>query len=914
MERFNVLPTEKFRTPEEEAKFLRERLKELEQNEAYAESAHAPARALAQEYTKHAPEAVLEKGRVMLKPEVDAVVLDLTPEAHDSTMAELLSVMREKGVRNALSVVEKMNNPHIEDDFHRFLGEYLREGNQAKGIKESEPLWKALHMTLFEVTLPFGSLEAKGEHRPLRELISSMEQFYAGALSVASEKTTRKNYFTLEIAVEAHLEHATIYLAVPTDKKDLFEKQLLSIFPQAKVIENKNDYNIFNLEGATAGATADYKASPGYPIKTHEAFDYDPLNVVLSAFGKLAPQGEGAALQIVVRPPLRKYAEKFRGAVEKMQKGEPAKDALDIPFSAGAEVGKTFRDTFFSKKKKKKDDDLEPKHIDDIAIEQVKNKIAHPFVETRVRIMASAPSEARASAILGDIEAAFNQFEEPRGNALSWKRAKGSGLKRLIKDFTYRFFGESTPIPMNMRELATIFHLPTTGNEASRELKRAKAKTAPAPIGLSNEGIVLGVNAHNTTKTDVHFGTDDRLRHFYTIGQTGTGKTTLLKNMIIQDIKNGEGVCMIDPHGTDILDVLANVPKERWDDVIYFDPAHVEHPMGLNMLEYDPAHPEQKTFVVNELFSIFQKLYGGVPESMGPMFEQYFRNATMLVIEDPDTGNTLFDVSRVLSDKTYRDLKLSRCKNPIVVQFWRDVAEKAGGEGALANIVPYVTSKFDVFLANDIMRPIIVQRKSAFNFRQVMDEKKILLVNLAKGRLGDINANLLGLIIVGKILMAALSRVDSATPPTNFYLYIDEFQNVTTDSIATILSEARKYHLSLTLAHQFIKQIDERIRDAVFGNVGSLCAFRVGSDDAEFLEKQFAPVFDANDLMNIDNRNAILKLLVGGRPERPFTIQTVKPDEGSRTQIDELKQRSYERYGRPRADVEEDIRRSYGML
>lgn len=915
MERFSITPEAKFSSIDEEAKFLRERLKELEQHDAYAESAEAPARALAREYAKHAPETVLEKGRVMLKPEVDAVVLDLTPEEHDGTMAELLSVMREKGIRNALSIVEKIGNPHIEDDFHRFLGEYLREGNTAKGIKEAEPLWKALHMTLFEVTLPFGSLEAKGEHRPLRELISSMEQFYAGALSVASEKTARKNYFTLEIAVEAHLEHATVYLAVPTEKKELFEKQLLSIFPQAKIAENKNDYNIFNIDGATAGAVAAYDASPGYPIKTHEAFDYDPLNVVLSAFGKLAPKGEGAALQITVRPPSRTYTEKFRGAIEKMQKGEPAKEALDIPFSVTEEVGKTLKDTFFGgKKKKKSEDEIAPKHIDDIAVEQVKNKIAHPFVETRVRILASASSEARANAILSDLEAAYNQFEEPRGNKLVWKRAKGGTLKRLIKDFTYRFFGEQEPLPMNLRELATIFHLPTTGNEASRELKRAKAKTAPAPIGLSHDGVMLGVNVHNMAKENVHFGTDDRLRHFYCIGQTGTGKTTLLKNMIIQDIKNGEGVCMIDPHGTDILDVLANVPRERLDDVIYFDPAHVEHPMGLNMLEYDPAHPEQKTFVVNELFSIFQKLYGGVPESMGPMFEQYFRNATMLVIEDPDTGNTLFDVSRVMSDKTYRDLKLSRCKNPIVVQFWRDVAEKAGGEGALANIVPYVTSKFDVFLANDIMRPIIVQKKSAFNFREVMDERKILLVNLAKGRLGDINANLLGLIIVGKILMAALSRVDSAAPPTDFYLYVDEFQNVTTDSIATILSEARKYHLSLTLAHQFIKQIDERIRDAVFGNVGSLCAFRVGSDDAEFLEKQFAPVFDASDLINIDNRNAIVKLLVGGRPERPFTIQTMKPEEGDRAQIEELKQRSYTRYGRPRADVEEDIRRSYGML
>ena len=404
----------------------------------------------------------------------------------------------------------------------------------------------------------------------------------------------------------------------------------------------------------------------------------------------------------------------------------------------------------------------------------------------------------------------------------------------------------------------------------------------------------------------------DRRRHFYVIGQTGTGKSTLLKNMIVQDIQKGNGVCMIDPHGIDILDVLSMVPPERYDDVIYFDPSYTARPMALNMLEYDERYPEQKTFVVNELFNIFQKLYGAVPESMGPMFEQYFRNATMLVIEDPTTGSTLLDVSRVLSDKAYRQLKLSHCKNPVIVQFWREVAEKAGGEGALANIVPYITSKFDVFLANDFMRPIVAQEKSVFNFRQIMDEKKILLVNLAKGRLGDINANLIGLILVGKILMATLSRVDSfGQELPSFYFYIDEFQNVTTDSISTILSEARKYKLSLNVAHQFIAQLGEGIRDSVFGNVGSMAVFRVGSDDAEYLEKQFAPTFSVQDLMNIDNRQAYIKLLVNGKPVKPFNLDILPPERGDAARVEALKQLSYTKYGKDRAEVEALILEKY---
>jgi hypothetical protein len=383
--------------------------------------------------------------------------------------------------------------------------------------------------------------------------------------------------------------------------------------------------------------------------------------------------------------------------------------------------------------------------------------------------------------------------------------------------------------------------------------------------------------------------------------------------MIIQDIKQGNGLCMIDPHGSDIQNVLANIPPERFKDVIYFDPAYTARPMGLNMLEYDQSLPEQKTFVVNELFSIFRKLYGAVPESMGPAFEQYFRNSALLVMEDPESGNTLVDVSRVLSDKKYRDLKLSKCMNPLVKQFWIN-AEKTSGEQGLANYVQWVTNKFDVFLANEIMRPVIAQEKSAFNFREIMDNKKILLVNLSKGRLGDINANLIGLILVGKILMAALSRVDSFgkdLPP--FYLYIDEFQNITTDSITTILSEARKYKLSLNIAHQFIAQLEEGIKNAVFGNVGTLCAFRVGAEDAEALEPHFAQSFTPQDLMNIDNRNAYVRLLVNGKPAKPFNIEIPAPEVGNQNQVEDLKRESYQRFGSDRAEVERMIMKKYSL-
>jgi len=465
---------------------------------------------------------------------------------------------------------------------------------------------------------------------------------------------------------------------------------------------------------------------------------------------------------------------------------------------------------------------------------------------------------------------------------------------------------------LNVAELTGIYHLTAERVSSSRELKRAGAKQVATPIDMPSEGVALGINRYGGVETEIRFAPEDRLRHFYCIGQTGTGKTTLIKTMAIQDMQNGDGVCFIDPHGSDILDILANVPPERHGDVIYFDPAYTERPMGLNMLEYDPRYPEQKTFVVNELLAIFEKLYEKSPEGLGPMFQQYFRNAAMLVVEDPETGNTMAEITRVLSDSAFRKLKLSRCGNPLVVQFWQNIAEQAGGESSLENIVPYITSKTDTFLANDIIRPIVAQDKSAFDFRHVMDERKILLVNLSKGRLGDVNASLLGLVVVGKFLKAALSRADRAGEELPvFHLYIDEFQNFTTSSIATILSEARKYGLTLNIAHQFLGQLRDDIRAAVFGNVGTKCVFRVGTEDAEVLAKTFEPAFTARDIAGIENYNAYISLLVNGKPVEPFNMQTIAPERGDTSKIDALKEASYHRYGRPREEVEGEIRERF---
>jgi hypothetical protein len=901
----NEIPV--FRTPEEELQYLRAKVYEREGTAETKKEQHASAQKTIEEYKQQSAGDVLHAKMQIPEKKLEKIVLNLSPEEHDKKIEELIALMQEKGIWNVLSVIEKLSDPHIGDDFHRFLVQYLKHGFPVDGVKDKSPLYKALHMTLFEIALPKGDKES--EEKSLKEFIGSMEQFFAGMLSISGDKNAADNYFTLEIANPNHSEESSFFVSVPDTKKDLFEKQLLAIFPNAKLQEVLGDYNVFNEAGNSVASYVTSSRRVIFPIKAYDEFEYDPLNIILNSFSKIQKIGEGASIQVLVKPVGDHYVKIYQEALKRLNKGMPTKEALDIPETIGGEVWKGLKQVFSSPNKKKEEEKEKALKLDQSAIDLVTKKISSPIVEVSIRIIASGQSEFDADKILSEIEATFNQFDNTQGNALKFKRVKTSGLSSVLHNFSFRIFDDSESIPLNIHELASLMHFQMTGS-ATPHLKQAKSGSAAAPVNLPTSGTLLGVNRHRNVETKIYMTAEDRLRHLYVIGQTGTGKSTMLKNMIIQDIEQGAGVCMIDPHGIDILDVLAAVPKERYEDVIYFDPSNGTRPMALNMLEYDINHPEQKTFVVNEMLSIFNKLFD-MKVAGGPMFEQYFRNSVLLVMEDPETGNTLLDVSKVLANKAFREMKLSHCKNPIVVQFWREVAEKAGGEASLANIVPYITSKFDVFLSNDIMRPIISQQKSSFNFREVMDGKKILLVNLAKGRLGDINANLIGLILVGKILMSALSRVDSVgkdLPP--FYLYIDEFQNVTTDSIATILSEARKYKLSLTVAHQFIAQLEEGIRDAVFGNVGSIAAFRVGSDDAEFLAKQLDP-FTLNDIMNIDNRNAYVKLLVQGRPVNSFNIETLAPAPHSKDHLESLKELSSLKFGRDRAEVEAIISEKY---
>lgn len=917
MEKSLLKEASKFKTPEEELDYLRAHVAKREQelmDKGHEYPSLGAVRDVIGEYKTKPAGEVLHKANILGKEEVGAIVLRLKPEPHDTVMEELLGIVLTKGIKNALSIVEAMANPHIDDDFHRILIQYFKTG-KIYGVKEGVPLYKSLNMTLFEITLPPPRDEAD-KSKGFKEFIGAMEQFYAGMQSISEDRNNEKeNYFTLEIALDNASDQVIVFASIPNKHISLFEKQVLSFYHDAKVKEVADDYNIFNEKGGSAGAYASFRERSVLPIKTYDQIDHDPMNIILNVFSKLQTEGEGVAIQFVIAPAGEKFINEFHIISDDIKSGMSVKHANDNFYKFNRAFLKASKELIFGIKKEEQQKETSApgrRAVDEGAVEKIGNKMKSTIMKANIRVISSAQTKERAEAILNEVESSFNQFTEPASNSFFFEKMKENDLKKFFHDFSYRVFRQDKTLPMNLKELSSVFHFPI-GIGSQPQLKEAKAGIAPAPLEMSNTGIVLGVNSYRGKDTVVHLSHEDRMRHFYVVGQTGTGKTNIMLNMVTQDIKNGDGCCYIDPHGTDIQTILSRVPQERINDVIYFDPAYTARPMGLNMLEFDPKYPEQKTFVVNELMSIFNKLFdmkiGG-----GAMFEQYFRNSAFLVMEDPESGSTLLEITRVLADKEFRDMKLERCKNPIIKQFWV-AAEQTTGDQSLANFVPYISSKFDNFISNDIMRPVVLQQHSVFNFRKIMDEKKILLVNLSKGRLGDINANLIGLVLVGKIQMAALSRVDMFGKPINdFYLYIDEFQNITTDSIASILSEARKYRLSLNVAHQYISQLDEKIKNAVFGNVGSMAVFRVGAEDATFLEPKFKPTFSAADITKLDNYNAYVNILINGQPSKPFNIKTLPPERGNIGVVDNLKELSYMKYGRDREEVEKEIIERYSTM
>jgi hypothetical protein len=767
-------------------------------------------------------------------------------------------------------------------------------------------------LLLIELPRPITLQQAQTEPRiKIIEELTAFENFLANLSKI-------KSPIVFEIALPHYGEEIYFYIALPKKEIDFLRKTVLGFWPGAEISLVKEDYNVFNPYGFSLASIVKLKNHSYLPIRSYKELaqaNVDPLDSFLSAFNKLSKEGEGLAWQIILTPVSASENKKILGVVKKLREGEKLNDVLSKNIIN--DILKVLGEAFIPKKeetKKKEDEEkIKPKPIEEIAIKNLEFKASKPLFRLNIRLVSSSNDEITADQILSALESPFHQFTNPGFNEFYYFRPKGNYLKKVFYQFAFRLFDRRQSFLLNTEEITSFFHFPTSYIK-NPIIHWLSARSAPPPSNLPKEGIILGENIYQGIKSIIRITRNDRRRHIYVIGQTGTGKTTLLKNMIIQDIKNGDGVCFIDPHGDVAQEILGLIPKERIDDVIYFNPGDTRRPIGLNILEYSPQRPEEKTFIINTLIEIIDKLYN-LQVTGGPMFEQYLRNALLLLMDDPNWGYTLLEVSKVFVDEPFRDELLSKCKNYPVIEFWTKQAPVVGGELSLENMITWVTSKLNPFITNDFVRPIIAQSKSSIDFNQIMNERKILIVNLSKGLIGETSAYLMGMLLITKILLGAFARITIPEEERkDFYLYIDEFQNFAFKGVASILAEARKYRLSMVLAHQYIKQLPEEISSAVVGNVGTIISFRVGAQDAEFLERIFLPVFNKFDLVNIPNYNAYIKLLIHGYVSDAFNIKTLPPEPSSKELAEKVAELSMLKYGRDRAIIEEEIKEKYANL
>lgn len=770
----------------------------------------------------------------------------------------------------------------------------------------------AMEYVVLQVLLPRESMRMEQEQRDWREVLAGFETLFLTLGSIKSHDGSgmvrawrqfwygRHDHLSFEIvSVKGSI---MFYLSVPRAVRQLVELQIQAQYPQA-YIDQVDDYNLFSREGNIRGAMLRLSKPPMLPIRTYRKLDSDPLNAITNVLSKVQPQ-EGAAIQVLLRPKPASWSEHGRKVARKMQEGKSLKEAM----SGGGNGLDVITSSFNTTSKKEEEHTQRAPNItpmDQELIKALEEKSGKPAFDVNIRIVTSSPLPQNADVHLENIVNAFSQFMAPEsGN--HFVRSSVAKHGALFSDFIFRHFSESNNLVLTTEEVNSIYHFPLPKTETPN-IAWLSAKQASVPVNMPDEGIILGHNEYRGVDTVVHMKEADRRRHVYIIGTTGSGKSVLMSEMAKQDIRNGNGVCVVDPHGSLVEDILPSIPADRMHDVVIFDPSDIDRPMGLNMLE--ARTPEERDTAVQEMIAIFMKLFP--PEMIGPMFEHNMRNAMLTLMEDEESPGTIADIPRIFTDKAFQQYKVSKVKDPVVRAFWEKEMAKTS-DFHKSEMLGYLVSKVGRFVENAMMRNIIGQPKSAFNFRDVMDQKKILLVNLSKGKIGEVNASLLGLIIVSKLQMAALSRANiPESERHDFYLYIDEFQNFITDSIATILSEARKYKLDLTMAHQYMGQLsqgqDTRVRDAVLGNVGTMVAFRIGVEDAEILEKQFAPTFTAFDLVNQHQYTAYIRLLIDNTVAPAFHIQTYPPTKGQSAVSQAVLEYSRLRYGKPRQIVEAEI-------
>lgn len=772
--------------------------------------------------------------------------------------------------------------------------------------------------------------------KDFKEVVAIMQQLYRalyeiGELNIWNK--LRSKIFKLDrMSFEMYLEDRELFFYVVTYPyyQSIVEKQVTTFYPDAE-IEYTKPIALFEEGYNVKGYSMELARESFFPIKLFKEIEDDPLNDLANVLDKVH-QTERAGIQILISPKPNTWQKEAKEAGNLLFKGKKIKKKFlkKIPiigpilsflfsgFSKATGVGKTNAPGAAAG-----DSYVRMLASDEEDAKKVGEKANQNGFNAYVRVVAaSKEGNARVEDLLNNMVVAFNIFSTNGGNMFQNKRIMGMDMINtplLLMAYDQRAPGLfMKPGILTPEELATIYHFPSSVYNKIPILHWKSYKVLAPPVDLPKEGVVIGISNYRGTKKLVHFMRDDRTRHHYIIGKSGSGKSVLLNYMARQDIWNGDGVGVIDPHGDLIEDILCYVPKERAKEVIVFDPSIRERPMGLNLLE--AKTDEERDRASLDATEIFIKLFGD--EIFGPRIQHYFRNACLTLMEDEDEGATLIDVPRMFTDEEFMKYKVAKVKNSVVKSFWEHEYASTG-EREKQEMIPYFSAKFGPFITNTTMRNVIGQSKSAFNIRECMDQQKVLLVNLSKGKIGDLNAQLLGLILVNKISMAALSRGDmDEKDRKDFYLYVDEFQNFATDTFATILSEARKYKLALIMAHQFINQLvvskngaqNSQIRDAVFGNVGTMMSFKVGAEDADYLAKEYAPLLSEQDIIGISNYKAYCKLNIASTTSRPFSVETIWDQRGKNKKVAEiLKKYSELKYGRKKVFVDQEIEARLGI-
>ncbi len=729
------------------------------------------------------------------------------------------------------------------------------------------------------------------------------EQMFASIHGILEDYEKCLDVISFEIA-STEQDGIRFYVVAPEHLSRFIEGQIYAQYPNAdiKYVQDYASNDSSSQETFITTGEIEMEKDYIFPIKTFRSFEVDPLAAITGAMSELN-LGEKVWLQIIARPVSNYWQERSKKYITAIKEGKDPNGVTLLSFLTDLVRGMRKALTESSDSKNQKEVvKLLPGQEEELS--EIENKMLKVGFEFKVRVVAKADTQIRSEQMLRDVVASFKQFTTAHLNNFIHILPEKTG-KEVYDDYIKRYIPKDEPDILNIEELASLYHLPNISVETPNiAWSRARKLEPPMNLPKATEGevTIFGETDYRDIKVEFGIKKADRQRHFYLLGKTGTGKSTLFKNMFISDVLAGEGACFVDPHGDTVEELLDYIPPNRIDDVIYFNPTDVENPVGFNMLELKDK--SQRDLIADGVVEVFKKQFG---ESWGPRLQYILTNTIATALEAQ--GTTLLAIIRLLVDTNYRKFILKQVGDPILYKFWvEEFAQMSQNNRLLTEAISPIQNKVGRFISSAVIRNIIGQVKSTIDLRDIMDNQKILLVNLAQGKLGEETASLLGGMVITRLQATAMERVDIPIEQRkDFFLYVDEFQNFATESFAKILSEARKYKLNLTMTNQYIDQLPLTVRQAIFGNIGTLGSYVVSPADASILEKEFAPVVSADDLVSLDAWSMYVKLCIDGMTSVPFSAKSLPVRYHKFALKDDIVRQSREKYGIDRVVIEEKI-------